>query len=70
MRKRKFTVVPGGSSPIRIAAPVEESRRGGKILDVVDRILDKIRDEGIDSLTPEERRFSTSTRGAASRAMR
>ncbi len=58
LRKRKFTVVPGGSSldsdsPRRSKKAAEEA----KILDVVDRILDKIRDEGIDSLTPEERRF-------------
>jgi hypothetical protein len=27
------------------------------MLEVVDRLLDKIADEGLDSLTPEERRF-------------
>ncbi len=58
LRKRKFTVIPGGE---RLDS--EDRRRSkkaaeeAKVLDAVDRILDKIREEGIDSLTPEERQF-------------
>lgn len=58
LSKRRLRVISGG----RDDAP--DSRRRSKraaeeakIHDVIDRILDKIRDEGLDSLTPEERRF-------------
>lgn len=58
LRKRKFTVIPGGRSPESDARRrSKEAAEESKILDAVDRILDKIRDEGIDSLTREERRF-------------
>ena len=45
----------------RRSEPVAERRRrrdvGSDALDEVDRVLDKIRSDGIDSLTPEERSF-------------
>lgn len=60
LRKRKFSVVPGGSpskgasSPRRTSKEADEEAR---ILEIVDQILDKIAANGLDSLTPEERRF-------------
>jgi membrane associated rhomboid family serine protease len=57
-RKRKFTVIPGGSGPDSDARRrSKEAAEEAKMHDVIDLILDKIRAEGIDSLTPEERRF-------------
>ncbi len=67
LRRRRFRIVPGGAPPSPSAPPSpppggprprsarddEEAR----ILDIVDRLLDKIAAEGIESLTPEERRF-------------
>ena len=63
LRKRKFSVVPGGVER-------ERGKRGGggeraskeadeeaRIYEVVDLLLDKIAEHGLDSLTPEERRF-------------
>jgi membrane associated rhomboid family serine protease len=56
LRRRKLSVVPGG-------ADAQENRRSAKadeekrILEVVDKLLDKIAAQGIESLTPEERRF-------------
>ncbi len=57
LRKRRLKVVNGGPS-----APERRGRTGGseeeaRILEVVDKLLDKIAEQGIDSLTPEERRF-------------
>lgn len=54
LRKRRLRVVQGGGDkPSRPAAADEEAR----ILEVVDKLLDKIAASGIESLTPEERRF-------------
>ncbi len=57
LRKRRLKVVRGGAS-----APERQNRAGGsdeeaRILEVVDKLLDKIAAQGIESLTPEERRF-------------
>jgi membrane associated rhomboid family serine protease len=60
LKKRKFSVVPGGStskgarSPRRTSKEADEEAR---ILEVVDLLLDKIAAHGLDSLTPEERQF-------------
>lgn len=58
LRRRKFSVIPGGperrdmnGSP---RGPVDEEAR---VLEAVDRLLDKIAAHGLDSLTPEERSF-------------
>ncbi len=58
VNKRRLKVVPGGSGSTqssggRSAQADEEAR----MLEVVDKLLDKIKAQGIDSLTPEERRF-------------
>jgi membrane associated rhomboid family serine protease len=61
LRKRRLKVVRGGADGS--TGPGEAPRREprddeeAKILDVVDRLLDKIAAHGIDSLTAEERRF-------------
>ncbi len=59
-RGRRLRVIPGGKDgtarkggPRRADAADEEAR----LLEIVDRLLDKIAAEGLDSLTPEERRF-------------
>ncbi|MBX6363173.1 MAG: rhomboid family intramembrane serine protease [Gemmatimonadetes bacterium] len=56
--KPRLTVIPGSATsappkPARRARPSEEER----LLDDVDRILDKIARTGMSSLTPEERRL-------------
>ncbi len=56
IRMRKFSVVPGGKSP-EAEDPATRSYREARMLEEVDRLLDKIADEGIDSLTAEERQF-------------
>jgi membrane associated rhomboid family serine protease len=57
LRRRKLTVVPGsageGTEP-EGSSPVDDEAR---VLDEVDRILDKIAAQGLGSLTPEERSF-------------
>ncbi len=54
LRRRRLKVVPGDAkSPARPQSADEEAR----ILEVVDQLLDKIAAQGLDSLTPEERRF-------------
>ena len=56
MKMRKFSVVQGGKDP-------EVSERGtsydeeARMLEEVDRLLDKIAADGIDSLSGEERQF-------------
>ena len=56
MKMRKFSVVQGGKDP-------EVSKRGtsydqeARMLEEVDRLLDKIAADGIDSLSGEERQF-------------
>jgi len=59
-KKRRLKVVPGGSggekqakSKSRPANADDEAR----ILEVVDALLDKIAESGLESLTPEERKF-------------
>ncbi|UCF20991.1 MAG: rhomboid family intramembrane serine protease [Gemmatimonadota bacterium] len=57
-RARRLRVIPGGKDGAararrRAGAADEEAR----LLEIVDRLLDKIGAEGLDSLTPEERRF-------------
>ena len=59
-RTRGLKVVPGGKSEERGERRSHRSRAAdeeARMLEVVDRLLDKIADEGLDSLTPEERRF-------------
>ena len=54
LRRRKLRVVQGGrDKPSRPPPPDEEAR----IKEVVDKLLEKIAASGIESLTPEERRF-------------
>jgi membrane associated rhomboid family serine protease len=63
LRRRRLKVVRGGASPPPSPPPASRRPRDSRddeearILDVVDRLLDKIAAQGIDSLTPEERRF-------------
>ncbi len=56
VRRRKLRVVSGGANgdDRKRPAKVEEEKR---MLEVVDKLLEKIADHGIESLTPEERRF-------------
>lgn len=61
MRKRRFSVISGDAaahgskrSDRRESKQADEE---AQILDVVDKLLDKIAAQGLDSLTPEERRF-------------
>ena len=52
--RRRFKVVPGG--PVAPSEPPKPKRRGDdRVLDEVDRVLDKISTQGMASLTPEER---------------
>lgn len=58
LRRRKFTIVRGGPGADSVSrGRSKEAAEEAKMHDVVDLILDKIRAEGIESLTPEERRF-------------
>ncbi len=56
MPKKRFTVISGGgrSGPTRPAPPRRKDEE--RLLDEVDRVLDKISSSGLSSLTPEERR--------------
>jgi len=54
LRKRKLKVVQGGRGDRSRRAPADEEAR---ILEAVDKLLDKIAASGLESLTPEERRF-------------
>jgi membrane associated rhomboid family serine protease len=54
LRKRRLRVVQGGGGkPARPMQADEEKR----ILEIVDKLLEKIAASGLESLTPEERRF-------------
>jgi len=55
--RRRFKVVPGSTTrPIKPEPPKPTRRRGeDRVLDEVDRVLDKISTQGMASLTPEER---------------
>ncbi len=54
LRKRRLRVVQGGTGKPARPTPADEEAR---ILEVVDKLLDKIAASGLESLTPEERRF-------------
>ncbi len=54
LRKRKLRVIPGGTGAADRSSQSDEEAR---ILEAVDRLLDKIAANGLESLTPEERRF-------------
>ncbi len=54
LRRRKLRVVQGGRGKPSRPEPADEEAR---ILEVVDKLLDKIAASGLESLTPEERRF-------------
>jgi membrane associated rhomboid family serine protease len=58
-RKRKFSVVPGGAARKDRGGSAGSSSADeeARTLEVVDALLDKIAAHGIESLTPEERRF-------------
>ncbi len=73
LRRRKLRVVEGGSSggPTRAGRGKRDDEET-RLLEVVDKLLDKIADHGIDSLTAEERRFldEVSRRRQASQQVR
>ena len=54
--KRKFKVVPGSANP-KPEAPRPRRRDEDRVLDDVDRVLDKISTHGMASLTPDERKL-------------
>ena len=56
-RRRGLKTTPGGAAEPSHRASKRRGRREGDRLDEVDRILDKIRESGIDGLTPKEREF-------------
>ncbi len=56
MKMRKFSVVPGGKDA-EAAGGAERPHKEAQMLEEVDRLLDKIAANGIDSLSPEERQF-------------
>lgn len=55
--RRRFKVVPGSPTPPRPEPPKTKRRSEDRVLDEVDRVLDKISTQGLASLTPEERRL-------------
>jgi len=56
--KRRFTVIPGGAKADRKpASPPRSAKDDERLLDEVDRVLDKISASGLASLTAEERRL-------------
>ena len=56
-RRKGLKTTPGGAAEPPRRASKRRGRREGDQLDEVDRILDKIRESGIDGLTPKEREF-------------
>ena len=56
--KRKFSVIPGGAGkhPVN-GSPSGRSDEEARIHEAVDKLLDKIASDGLESLTQEERRF-------------
>jgi membrane associated rhomboid family serine protease len=54
LRRRKLRVVQGGKGK---PPPRPHADEEARILEVVDKLLDKIAASGLESLTPEERRF-------------
>jgi membrane associated rhomboid family serine protease len=61
--RRRFKVVPGGRAVSKVPAPRAAAHTAGpagadeKLLDELDRVLEKISTAGMSSLTPEERRL-------------
>lgn len=56
-KPRHVKVEPSSGDPSAPKRPAGRRKVNGDALDEVDRILDKIRESGIDSLTPKERAF-------------
>jgi membrane associated rhomboid family serine protease len=56
-RRKGLKTTPGGAAEPSRRVSKRRSRLEGDRLDEVDRILDKIRESGIDALTPKEREF-------------
>ncbi len=56
-QRKGLKTTPGGAAEPPRRASKRRGRREGDRLDEVDRILDKIRESGIDGLTPKEREF-------------
>jgi membrane associated rhomboid family serine protease len=56
-RRKGLKAAPGGAEEPSRRASRRRDRLEGDRLDEVDRILDKIRESGIDALTPKEREF-------------
>lgn len=54
LRKRRLRVVQGGGGKPARPTPADEEAR---MLEIVNKLLDKIAANGLESLTPEERRF-------------
>jgi len=60
MKRRKFTVIDGGASRSRDRSDTDDTDDDSShpdLQDEVDRILDKIAREGMDSLNDRERRI-------------
>ncbi len=57
MPKRRFTVIPGGGKAAPKSAQPPRRKDEERLLDEVDRVLDKISASGLASLTAEERRI-------------
>lgn len=57
LHKRRLKVVQGGPRAMEGRSRSSGADEEAKILEVVDKLLDKIAEHGIDSLTSEERRF-------------
>ena len=57
LRRRKLTVVPGSGGEGTESEGSSSVDDEARVLDEVDRILDKIAAQGLGSLTPEERSF-------------
>ena len=59
-KRRRLKVVPGGSAAGKGGKPKGSPSEGdeeARMLEVVDALLDKIAESGLESLTPEERKF-------------
>ncbi len=56
-RMRKFSVVPGGKSDSLATGQTSRADEEARVLEEVDRLLDKIAAEGMGSLTPKEKSF-------------
>lgn len=59
-KRRRLRVIPGGADGGKGRKPkgrASEADEEARMLEVVDVLLDKIAENGLDSLTPEERKF-------------